>query len=158
MRNIMFDGINESIEELFKMLSCESDETTQKKGIEEAKKIKKEYLFVLMQYKSKVAENCAKALYELSDEVLKSYSTQLLEWIQDMNWPGAWIILERLKKFNETKLLACAVERSVKTALVCDDQHWLKSMSELLDNKRLKEDLPKDILEILNNRYHWYND
>ena len=155
----MLYNINKSIDELFSMLSWKNDEHTQRKGIEEAKKIKREYLFILIYCKSPdIGENCAKALSELSDESLKPFIIELVEWIQDLNWPGAVIILDRLKKFEDCKTLARVITRSIKTALVCDEQHWLKSMSELLDNDGLKTELTKEALDVLFDRYHWYED
>jgi len=66
-----------------------------------------------------------------------------------MNWPGAEIILSRLKSFNKTSLLVMAVVRSVKIALVLDAQAWLLNMSDLLDNKVLTANLPKYIYRVL---------
>ena len=59
------------------------------------------YILPLENGESKgVWENCARALYEISDERLEKHLPSLLEWLEDLNWPGALIILERLKKFS----------------------------------------------------------
>jgi len=151
-------NLNKQVDQLFKMLSWKNDEATQRRGIDEAKALNGKYLSILIQYTDVDAgDNCAKALSELPDKVLEPYLPCLLEWLQDMNWPGAWIILERLKSFVEPKVLAKTLEKSVRVALMCDDQHWLKSMSELLDNERLNTEISKDIADILYARYHWYD-
>lgn len=84
------------IDEIFEMLDWNNDIETQKKGIEEGKKIK--HLSVLIQQGRKnIWENCAKIIAEKSDEELKPYLTLLFEWLQDANWPGYNIIFDRLK-------------------------------------------------------------
>lgn len=86
-----------SIDDILEMLSCNSDELLQKKGFEAAKKIK--HLSVLIQpmEDKSVWENCAKILSEKSDDELLPYLIPLLKWLQDMTWPGAYIIYDRLK-------------------------------------------------------------
>ena len=49
-------------------------------------------------------ECCAQVLCKKSDMVLEPYLSGPLEWLQDLNWPGALIILERLKIFSGEKL------------------------------------------------------
>ena len=89
-----------NIDEIFDMLSWNSDKNIQKKGIEEAKKIK--HLSVLIQpMESKdIWENCAKVLAEKRNDELLPYTIELFKWLQDMNWPGAEIIYDRLKMFS----------------------------------------------------------
>ena len=86
-----------NIDEIFEMLSWNNDVDTQKRGIQEAKKIK--YLSVLIQpiEDKSVWENCAKVLADKSDKVLAPYFIPLFKWLQDMNWPGAYVIYDRLK-------------------------------------------------------------
>lgn len=50
--------------------------------------------------------NCARIIAERSDEELKPYLVELLEWLQDMNWPGALCILNRLQNTRITILSA----------------------------------------------------
>ena len=52
-----------------------------------------------------VWENCAKILYKKTDSELLPYISQLLEWLQDLNWPGADIIYQRLLNFPEEKII-----------------------------------------------------
>ncbi|MBQ9012424.1 MAG: DUF5071 domain-containing protein [Bacilli bacterium] len=37
-------------------------------------------------------ENCVKIISYKNDEELKKYFPLLMEWLKDMNWPGANII------------------------------------------------------------------
>ena len=145
--------INETLDEFFETLSEYSDEAAQRKAIEAAKNLKPEYLSLLMAPYPKCGVNCAKVLSELSDEVLRSHSTTLLEWISDMNYPGAEIILDRLKRFKDVSWLAVNIDRGVKEALLFDEQIWLCNIAELLDNERLKPELPSDVYNVLYCRY-----
>lgn len=145
-----------NIDELFEMLSWNSDEGTQKKGMEMAKNVR--CLSVFLQpngpeCNKNVWENCAKVLCNYPDEVLKNYLPELLEWIEDINWPGAEIILNRLIDYSDASSLAMSVSTCVKMALVCDLQGWLGNMSALLNNPKLKDAIPKDIYNVLYCRY-----
>lgn len=88
------------IDTIFKMLSWNSSEKEQLRGIDEAKKI--EYLSVLFQpiEDKSVWENCAKVISSKSDNELKKYMNNMFEWIKDMNWPGAFDIYARIKRMN----------------------------------------------------------
>ena len=61
-----------------------------------------------------VWDNCAAIIAEKKDEELKPYLTELLEWLQDMNWPGAFCILHRLQKYTDTNSISNAVNACVK--------------------------------------------
>ena len=140
------------IDELFDMLSWNSDEETQRKGIELAQNVKCFSVFLQprgLEHSKDVWENCAKILSAYPDETLKYCLQELLEWLADMNWPGAEIVLQRLIEFKEPRLLSIFVVPCVKEALACDDQAWLGNMAALLDNKDLKSNLPKDIYNTL---------
>ena len=140
------------IDELFDMLSWNSDEETQRKGIELAKNVRCFSVFLQprgLEHSKDVWENCAKILAAYSDETLKYCLQELLEWLADMNWPGAEIVLQRLIEFRDPKLLSLFIEHCVKEALVCDDQAWLGNMAALLENDNLKRHLPKDVYNTL---------
>lgn len=81
-----------------------------------------------------------------------------------MNWPGALVILDRLKVFSGEKLkkpfidlFNYAVDLNNEEGLM-----WLDYLSELLDNEQLKSELPKEIIEKLQEHYQnwgfWYDD
>ncbi len=110
-----------------------------------------------------VWENCARALYEISDERLEKYLPSLLEWLQDLNWPGALIILDRLKNFSGKKLIKPFMERYTYADSLNNEEGlmWLDYLSELLDNAGLKAELPKPVIEVLQKHYKnwgsWYD-
>lgn len=145
------------IDVIFDMLSWNSDVATQEKGIELAKNIKCYSVFLQpfgLKHSKDVWENCAKILSSFPDEILQYCSRGMLEWLGDINWPGAEIILDRLIEFSDTSLLSINITYCVKEALACDEQGWLGNMAALLQNGNLKTSLPKDIYNILFKRYN----
>ena len=152
------------IQNIYKMLNWENNNETRVKGFNLAKEIENLSLLILPPAEPSVWECCAQVLSEKSDTVLEPYLYKILEWLQDLNWPGALIILNRLKVFSGEKLkkpfidcLTCAKDLNNKEGLM-----WLDYLSELLDNEELKSELPQTIIDILQNHYRnwgfWYDD
>ena len=104
-------------------------------------------------YNHNLWDNCAVILSKKSDEILRPYFSRLLEWIEDLNWPGALTILDRLLRCNIDPFSFDFIE-CVRTAMATNNQKWLDNLSELLDNKELAAALPEDVLNILQKRYH----
>ena len=152
----MFD-----IDEIMTMLDWNNSEEVQNKGIELAGEIKSINVFLQPLhpgFNKNVWDNCAKILASKEDEILLPYTGQLLEWLQDLNWPGALIILDRLKSFAASDLFIFSVRECVKTAVACNEQIWLDYLSELLDNESLKAKLSEEILAVLKTHYqNWGN-
>ena len=131
-----------NIDEIMDMLDCNNSVETQEKGIELAKNVKCINVFILPEHlecSKNVWENCAKILADRTDKELLPYLTNILLWIEDMNWPGAIIIDDRLKKFHDMKMLSFAIKECVKRASETDNHIWLENLSELMDdNAKLK--------------------
>lgn len=67
-------------------------------------------------------------------------------------------ILNRLKNFSGKQLKKSFIDSVVRAINSHDeeDMMWLDYLSELLDNKELKEELSEEILNILEKHYnHW---
>lgn len=75
-----------------------------------------------------VWDNCAAIIAEKKDEELKPYLTELLEWLQDMNWPGAFCILHRLQKYTDANSISNAVNACVKKAQMQKDETWERNL------------------------------
>ena len=131
-----------NIDEIMDMLDCNNSVETQEKGIELAKNVKCINVFILPEHlecSKNVWENCAKILANRTDKELQPYLIDILVWIEDMNWPGAIIIDDRLKKFHDMKMLSFAIKECVKRASETDNHIWLENLSELMDdNAKLK--------------------
>lgn len=150
-----------SIDQIMDMLDSGNPIAVQKKGIKLGKRIQSINVFLQPAnpgHIKNVWENCARILASKDDETLLPYTTQLLEWLQDLNWPGALIVLDRLKKFAVSDRFVFSVKECVKMAASCNDQIWLDYLSELLDNEPLKAKLSDEILTILKKHYqNWGN-
>ena len=156
-----------SIDTIYNMLHWHNNIDNQLQGIKWAKEIDDLSLLILPcengESKS-LWDNCAKALYELSDERLEPYLSLLLEWLQDFNWPGSLIILERLKNFSGEKLkVPFMVFFNNATNLKNEERYmWIDNLSELLENKELREELSSEVLGDLEKHYHnkgwWYKE
>ncbi len=104
-------------------------------GINEAKKYKYLYPFIqpLIPVESKIIWGpCARVIASKSDEELKPYLYLLFEWLQDLNWPGACVIFDRLLKMPfsllENELNYCK-HRAEKD----NDQLWLRALEDLYE-------------------------
>ena len=101
----------------------------EQKGIEEASKLKNLYPFIqpiiVPPEKSKsVWEPCAKVIALKADEELIPFLDLLFEWLQDMNWPGAKIIFDRLIKIPSVDLMT-AFQHAKARAEKAEDASWL---------------------------------
>ncbi len=68
-------------------------------GINEARKYKYLYPFiqpVIPETGKCIWEPCAKVIALKTDDELRPYLPLLFEWLQDLNWPGAQTIFDRL--------------------------------------------------------------
>lgn len=135
-----------SIDEIMKMLDWNNPIEEQERGIELGRQIKSINVFLQPCYPGagkSLWENSAKILIERSDEELEPYLLGLVEWIRDINHPGAWDILERLQKFKKCDVLSRIVINRVNEAALLNEIIYIRSMSELLTNETLKAMLPE---------------
>ena len=148
------------IYDIYKMLDWENPPEIQAEGVRLAKQVEDLSLLIQPPASPSVWEKCAEILSEKGEDELQPYLPSLLEWLQDLNWPGAWLILNRLKSYSGRKLKKPFVDCVIIAIHSGDteDSMWLDFLAELLDNEALKTELPQDILDILQSRYHhWYN-
>ena len=78
-----------------------------------------------------VWENCAVIISERSDEEIKPHLPEVLEWLQDMNWPGAFCILNRLKEMVNEQLFNHSYTICLKCAKALDDEVWESNLKIL---------------------------
>ena len=145
------------IDTLFEMLDERKPIELQEEAIREARKIKSLSIFMQpIEYKLSW-KTCAKVICEKTDEELNKYTCEMLEWLQDINWPGAFLIMERLEKM-EPQFLVHAVGYQVKQALLLKDNEWLGWMSYLIKNKKFYDALSeeKKYQKILRRYYESY--
>ena len=130
----------DEIYESFVWDSSYTDEEYESKisvGINEAKKYKYLYPFIMpvIPEKSKcIWEPRAKVIALKTDDELKPYLPLLFEWLQDLNWPGAFVIFDRLLKMPYSLLeddFNCCKRKAKKE----NDEMWLMALEHFLKQK-----------------------
>jgi len=140
------------IDDILKMLDWNNDLETQQKGRCIAKRIKCLGIFVQpmdKQFNKNIWENCAMILSEKEDELLTPYIFQLLDWLQDLNWPGSIIILERLQEYRNYYKLTRAIENRIVVANALGEKSWLANLAELITCDEIKQKLSKQVYKII---------
>lgn len=145
---------------VYQMLNWKAPSAIQAQGKELARKVKDLSLLIQPPAEPSVWEQCAAILSEKTDTQLEPYLTELLQWLQDLNWPGAVTIAERLKTFSGEKLKKPFEDAVIQSKKM--DRHegsmWQDYLSELLDNRELVPLLSDDVTVLLKQHYHnWGN-
>lgn len=147
------------VNQLFEMLSWDSDEKLQQKGLEEAAKVKYLSIFILSGEGKGYWENGAKILSSKTDEELKPYLISIFDWFRDANWPGFMIIYERLKKIPAKKIVYYYQHTITRAQEIRENESkmWLTYLSGLITNQELFELLPPDQQEMMKKYYQkWW--
>lgn len=132
VNNTKKDSNSTNIDYIINLLNWECSSQDQEKGIKLGKKVKCINAFVMPSkpLSKEVWENCAKILSSKSDEELSDYLFELLEWLQDLNWPGALIIAERLKKYSKDNKLE-TVKKGLSKSKLENDELWEKNLFDI---------------------------
>lgn len=152
------------INKIYEMLNWRNSPAVQLEGIRLVREINDLSLLIQPPADPSVWEHCAKVLCEKSDAELEPYLDGLLEWLQDLNWPGAMTIVERLKTFSGEKLKKPLESAIIKSNKMSDNEGlmWQDYLSELLDNSVLVSNLSEEMLTLLKKHYHnwgsWYSE
>lgn len=118
----------------------ESDEN-QCYGLELAKKVNCFNVFLQPCNKNinkNVWNNCAKILSDKSDEELSPYLPELFRWLQDLNWPGAICIYDRLI-ISKDELFEYELKVSITTAKEQNDKLWLQALKNLKKERKARD-------------------
>lgn len=125
------------ITEILDMIDWSMPAETQSKGISLASKFENIVPFIqplTPKHNKNVWENCAAIISQKSDEEIKPYLVELLEWLQDMNWPGAFCILDRLRKYSDNNTILEAINTCIEKAKENGDDIWNSNLHLLFDN------------------------
>ena len=76
-----------------------------------------------------VWESCAKVISLKTDEELEPFLYLLFEWLQDMNWPGAYIIFDRLSEIPYSTL-ELSLNFSIEQAKRGNDELWSLALED----------------------------
>lgn len=124
------------ITNIMDMLDWHMSSEIQSKGISLARNVETIIPFIqplTPKHNKNVWGNCAVIIAEKSDENLKPYLVELLEWLQDMNWPGAFCILNRLQKYSDRIPICDAINTCIVKARKCRDEVWEGNLCLLLE-------------------------
>ena len=113
------------ITEIMDMLDWHMPTEIQTEGISLARNIETITPFIqplTPQHNKNVWENLAVIISERSDEEIKPHLPEVLEWLQDMNWPGAFCII--LKNYSDKNSILSAISVCVQKAKSCNDEIW----------------------------------
>lgn len=125
--------------DIMSMLDWSMPIEIQERGKFLAKKVDDISLFlqpVTPRHHKNVWQNCAMVVTEKSDEELRKYLRELLEWIQDMNWPGAFCIFNRLLKYTDEQSFACSLKKCKEKARSKNDIVWLNNLNSLESTRK----------------------
>ena len=123
-----------NIDYIMDLLDWNNSIEKQEQGIEMAKDVKCINVFLQpgsRYYGKNVWDNCAKILSARSNEELSPYMIELMEWLQDMNWPGAFCIFDRLKGMVNEQLFQYSYTICLKCARALDDETWESNLKML---------------------------
>lgn len=142
---------------IYEMLDSKNDLKTQKKGIELAIKMEVIDDFILPMYplyNKNIWENCARIIVTRNDQELIPYMMEILEWLQDLTWPGTLIILDRLMVFSGELLLE-PYSKTIIHALEDEEENgeWLNHLAMLLENEKLAQMMDEDLYSKMMIRY-----
>ncbi len=122
-----------NIDEIMEMLDWNNSEEIQEKGRQLAKEVKCFHVFIrpiCLQYSKNVWDNCAMIIAEKTDEELKLYLKELFQWLEDLNWPGALCIWDRLKEYGDKERLNCTLQQCMYDAKVLKRRAWLDNLRD----------------------------
>lgn len=120
-----------NIDAIMALLDWNNSAEQQERGIKLAKNVKCINVFLQpnqREYGKNVWDNCAKILSERSDAELSPYLVDLMRWLQDMNWLGAFCILERLRRIVRDPLFQSAYTACLKCADALEDEVWKSNL------------------------------
>ena len=152
------------IEKIYKILNWENPPSIRLEGARLAREVHDLSLLIQPPAPPSVWEYCAEILSEKSDVALEPYLDKLLEWLQDINWPGAFTIANRLKIFSGEKLKQSLENAIAESNKMLNEERlrWIDYLSELLDNKELICNLSEEVLILLKKHYrnwgYWYSE
>ena len=120
------------IDYIMDLLDWNRSEEEQAEGLRLARQVKACNVFLQpcdKKNSKNVWDNCALILSEKEDSDLYPYLFELFMWIRDLNWPGAFCIVERLKEYGKRN---ASFSRDWQEAYTCaqalEDEVWMENL------------------------------
>ncbi|UYZ37905.1 DUF5071 domain-containing protein [Clostridium beijerinckii] len=125
----------EDINVLINKLDWNTPIDSQKEAINKLLSIDNNDVGLLIQpMEQKYWDNSAKVLKKIGYPRNKLAIPGLLEWLQDLNWPGAQTAMETLQKVEVFELLPY-LETAIQKAVEENDDMWIMALKELAINR-----------------------
>lgn len=136
-----------NIDYIMNLFDWNNSDENQNRGLELAKNVKCISVFIQpgSPYGKNVWDNCAKALARKDDKELEPHLIALLEWLQDMNWPGAFCIQDRLQKYKDVNSLDLCLSICLKKAKKLGDETWEYNLNILKQSMDVSKPLKKTV-------------
>ena len=120
------------IDYIMELLDWNRTEEEQAEGLRLARQVKAFNVFLQPcddKNNKNVWDNCALIISEKEDLELFPYLFELFMWIRDLNWPGAFCIVERLKEYGKRN---ASFSRDWQEAYTCaqalEDEVWVENL------------------------------
>ena len=81
---------------------------------------------------------CALTIREINNERLYKHTYEMLEWLQDITWPGAIVIMEKLVTFPRD-ILEPDLIKAKHAAELAEDSTWGYSLHIILEKAIAKK-------------------
>lgn len=88
-------------------------------------------MLILPEADKRLWANAALVIKKIGYPRIKEHVPNLLEWLKDVNWPGANIVMELLESVEKDFLISCIEDTLIK-AKEKDDEMWLGGLKILL--------------------------
>lgn len=59
------------------------------------------------------------------------YTYELYSWVQDLNWPGALQIFDKLKQLNSNEYFEKELDKFIEIARLIEDEIWLENLLDI---------------------------
>jgi hypothetical protein len=82
----------------------------------------------------------------------------MILWLEDLNWPGAELIQERLVSFQRVERLSAELNIKVHDLVRLEKWSWLYFLCPLLSNPQLKHLLNPYTVEVLEEAHRRIHD
>lgn len=112
------------MKELLTSLSWNNDKETQIRAIDSLS-MREDYDFknLILPINKTCWENAAIVISRKNDQILIENIEEILVWFQDMNWPGAKILRDRLSKLDKS-LMKPKIQKVIDKAKKEGDEIW----------------------------------
>lgn len=132
------------LEEIMDLLGSDRTLDAQGYGIIKAKEIRPFFILIMPAGKTNAWQNCARVVSDKSDDELRPYFYDLLQWLRSLELPGASIMLNRLKQYQRKQTDEEQLEECLTMAEVHGENEWADHLRQLKDEGRRKEENAED--------------